>query len=66
MPVGAQEPSGVWQPQDPLVHGEDTVVLKLCRLAFSMPRITGCLAGTLARFNNGKAAEERDRVKHTL
>lgn len=29
-------------------------------------RITGYLVGTLARFNNGKAAEERDRVKHSL
>jgi len=27
-------------------------------------RITGYLVGTLDRFNNGKAAEERDRVKH--
>ena len=27
-------------------------------------RITGYLVGTLKRFNNGKAAEERDRVKH--
>ena len=29
-------------------------------------RITGYLVGTLDRFNNGKAAEERDRVKHGL
>ena len=29
-------------------------------------RITGYLVGTLDRFNNGKAAEERDRVKHSL
>lgn len=27
-------------------------------------RITGYLVGTLDRFNNGKAAEEKDRVKH--
>lgn len=27
-------------------------------------RITGYLVGTLDRFNNGKAAEEHDRVKH--
>jgi hypothetical protein len=27
-------------------------------------RITGYLVGTLERFNDGKAAEERDRVKH--
>lgn len=29
-------------------------------------RITGYLVGTLDRFNNAKAAEERDRVKHTV
>lgn len=29
-------------------------------------RITGYLVGTLDRFNNGKRAEEKDRVKHTL
>lgn len=28
-------------------------------------RITGYLVGTVDRFNNGKRAEERDRVKHT-
>lgn len=28
-------------------------------------RITGYLVGTLDRFNNGKKAEERDRVKHS-
>ena len=27
-------------------------------------RITGYLVGTLDRFNDAKAAEERDRVKH--
>ncbi len=27
-------------------------------------RITGYLVGTTDRFNNGKRAEERDRVKH--
>ncbi len=29
-------------------------------------RITGYLVGTLDRFNNGKRAEEHDRVKHTI
>lgn len=29
-------------------------------------RITGYLVGTLDRFNNGKAAEVRDRVKHGM
>lgn len=28
-------------------------------------RVTGYLAGDLKRFNNGKRAEEKDRVKHT-
>jgi len=27
-------------------------------------RITGYLVGTVSRFNNSKAAEEKDRVKH--
>ena len=27
-------------------------------------RITGYLVGTVDRFNNGKGAEERDRVEH--
>ena len=29
-------------------------------------RITGYLVGTLDRFNNGKKAEEHDRVKHDI
>ena len=29
-------------------------------------RITGYLVGTLDRFNDGKAAEEHDRVKHGM
>ena len=29
-------------------------------------RITGYLVGTLDRWNNGKRAEEKDRVKHTV
>lgn len=29
-------------------------------------RITGYLVGTLDRFNDGKCAEERDRVKHNV
>jgi len=28
-------------------------------------RITGYLSGDVSRFNNGKRAEESDRVKHT-
>lgn len=29
-------------------------------------RITGYLVGTLDNFNNGKRAEERDRIKHSI
>ena len=29
-------------------------------------RITGYLVGTLDRFNNGKRAEEHDRVMHSV
>lgn len=29
-------------------------------------RITGYLVGTVDRFNNGKRAEEQDRVKHSM
>ena len=29
-------------------------------------RITGYLVGTVDRFNNGKKAEEKDRVKHSI
>lgn len=29
-------------------------------------RITGYLVGTIERFNDGKKAEEADRVKHTF
>ena len=29
-------------------------------------RITGYLVGTIERFNDGKAAEVKDRVKHGL
>jgi anaerobic ribonucleoside-triphosphate reductase len=29
-------------------------------------RITGYLVGTLDRFNDGKRAEEHDRVKHGI
>ena len=36
------------------------VGLKLERIR----RVTGYLVGTLDRFNNGKRAEEADRVKH--
>ena len=35
-------------------------------VGFERIRITGYLVGTVDRFNNGKRAEEHDRVKHTL
>ena len=28
-------------------------------------RVTGYLSGDVKRFNNGKSAEEKDRVKHS-
>lgn len=38
---------------------------KWCNHPFHrLRRITGYLVGTLGRWNNGKRAEERDRVKH--
>ena len=42
-----------------------------CKFADVQPflrirRITGYLVGTLDKFNNGKRAEEKDRVKHTV
>ena len=53
--------------------------IKLCgeevELRYELPRpvpferirrITGYLVGTLDRFNDGKKAEERDRVKHSV
>ena len=36
--------------------------LKIARIR----RVTGYLVGTLDRFNDWEAAEEHDRVKHTL
>lgn len=33
---------------------------------FRLRRITGYLTNTLDRWNNGKRAEERDRVKHSV
>ena len=36
--------------------------LKIARIR----RVTGYLVGTLDRFNDGKAAEEHDRVKQKL
>ena len=38
---------------------------KLVGEGVNFERITGYLVGTVDRFNNGKRAEERDRVKHS-
>jgi len=40
-------------------------ILVGCGIRFErIRRITGYLVGTMARFNDAKAAEVRDRVKH--
>ena len=41
------------------IHKEEVKIQQL-------RRITGYLVGTVERFNDGKRAEERDRVKHTF
>lgn len=41
----------------------DTIIGKGVRFE-RIRRITGYLVGTLDRFNDAKAAEEHDRVKH--
>lgn len=43
-------------------RNEDTSDIKFDRIR----RITGYLVGTLDRFNDGKASEEKDRVKHNV
>lgn len=47
--------------QDALLY-YDVSPVKFQRLR----RVTGYLVGSLDRWNNGKRAEERDRVKHTV
>lgn len=51
--------------------GKDDYVDLKCEFSDNVPfervrRITGYLIGTLDRFNDGKRAEEHDRVKHTI
>jgi len=56
------------------LHIEITVCGDEVELDYTLPsrpfhrirRITGYLVGTLDRFNNGKRAEESDRVKHHI
>lgn len=48
--------------------GEDVgIEYKIAPVPFEkIRRITGYLVGTLDRFNDAKAAEEHDRVKHSI
>lgn len=52
------------------IDGEDVVLyynVNVPKPRFErIRRITGYLVGTLDRFNDGKAAEERERVKHDV
>lgn len=52
------------------IDGEDAVLyynVDVPKPGFErIRRITGYLVGTLDRFNDGKAAEERERVKHNV
>jgi hypothetical protein len=44
---------------------EITIIYDIPPVRFNrLRRITGYLVGDLSRFNDGKRAEERDRVKH--
>lgn len=63
-----------FRPQQPLTHlylnciGDDVEIRAdyLVRPFERIRRITGYLVGTLDRFNDGKRAEERERVKHRV
>lgn len=52
-----------WEHGDKTQARSETLVGKGVKFA-RLRRVTGYLAGTLDRFNNAKAAEEKDRVKH--
>ena len=54
--------TGVIGDECPCCHRRETKAAPFERIR----RITGYLVGTLDRFNNGKRAEERDRVKHSM
>lgn len=54
--------NGIIDNECPKCHRHETENSKFERIR----RITGYLVGTLDRFNNGKKAEEHDRVKHSL
>lgn len=53
---------------DAVIDGDDVELTYTCQdVPFErIRRITGYLVGTLDRFNDGKRAEEADRVKHSV
>ena len=59
---GLTEVIATLDPDDPEMID---IEYKWCNHPFHrLRRITGYLVGNLSRWNNGKKAEERDRVKH--
>ena len=63
----ARNPIGARPGEMVIVESESAPVLKAAAVLYMLPLalfITGYLVGTLDRFNDAKAAEERDRVKH--
>ncbi len=63
-----KNPGHIIEAMDLKFDGEDVgIEYKLAPVPFEkIRRITGYLVGTVDRFNNAKAAEESDRVKHNL
>ena len=46
------------------LHADDNGIVGKGVMVERIRRVTGYLVGTLDRFNTGKLAEVRDRVKH--
>lgn len=63
-----QNPNTIVEGLDLAVDGEDIDIrYQLAPIPFErIRRITGYLVGTMDRWNNAKAAEEHDRVKHAV
>ena len=63
-----QNPNTIVEGLDLAVDGDDIdIEYKLAPIPFErIRRITGYLVGTMDRWNNAKAAEEHDRVKHAV
>ena len=63
-----QNPNTIVEGLDLAVDGEDVDIhYQLAPIPFErIRRITGYLVGTMDRWNNAKAAEEHDRVKHAV